>query len=377
MLHVELFQFSIRHKLWTPRIIRTEEMQLAVMERATQCKQHPIRRTLLGLNRIARRPQQRLRRRLQRHLQRHKRMLRRIHQRRQNRPLEFALSLFPRQNCRVLTRALRRKNRPLRRARTPLLNRLRITHHLNVRTVLFLAHIRILRPNHLLHDRIELMHIRRPQQHTRKPALRHTIEIPLRRLTLNFLRVVVIPQMRIQNVRGDILFIQRGKSTRLALINLFAFNIRRHPQQHRRRIIQEEIRKVFQLVRMVIILQLANNRPQRLRLRQHFHLGIKRFGLLPIGLPAALSKAAPLPVKRLLHERLTLRTLPATPVTITRLALGKTRRFRRALAERYACILLRPIRREAKRTQCTQVDFRCLFLVHKPLLYHKFRSMCV
>ena len=289
VLGVELLVLDVGDELLSARVVGAEELELAVMERAPQREAHVVRRAALGLQRIVRRPLERLHRTLHRDFRGNHQVLRRAEHRRQDVPLELALGLLARQRLRTLLigRALREEHRLLRRALAPLLDRVGVTHHLDVRAVLHLGHVRILRADHLLHDRVELVDVRRPEQDARKPALRDAVEVALRRLDLDLLGVVVIRQVRAHDVLNDVLFLRGRESARLALEESGGGGrcrrrmygrilLRRDLQQDRRGIVEEEVREILQLIGMRIALQLADDGAERLRLRQHLHLDVER-----------------------------------------------------------------------------------------------------
>ena len=61
----------------------------------------------------------------------------------------------------------------------------------------------------LLHDCIELVDVRRPEEDAREPALRDAVEIPLRRLALDLFRIVVLAEMGTHDMFEDIALLRR------------------------------------------------------------------------------------------------------------------------------------------------------------------------
>ena len=332
MRGIERLVLKARDELRAARVVRAEEMELAVVERAAQREAHARRRAAFGLDRVVHRPDERLHRRLLNDVRRDHEVLRTLQERRQDRALELALGLFARQLRRALDLglALREEDGLLRRALAPFLDRLRLAHHLNVRAVLVLGHVRELRPNHLLHRRVELVDVRRPKEDARKPALRDAAEIALRRLAVNHLRVVVVAEVRRERMRQDVLLARRGEPAGLALAEGRGLRVggggrtRRDLQQDRLGIVEEEIRELLEFVGVRIALQLADDRAERLRLGQNLHLAVERARTFPERLARAkgLAVAHRLAIteRALLAHRLAVAERLAGPVPTPRLA---------------------------------------------------------
>ena len=362
VLGVELAVFDIGHELLPARVVRPEELHLAVVERASQRIAHGVGGTALGLQRVARRPLQRTNRALQRDVGRDHEVLRRVQQRGQDRALELALGLFARKALRVFGRALCEEQRALRRALAPRLDHLGVANHLDVGTVLLLGHVGIARPHHLAHHGVELVYVRRPEQLPGKPAPGHAAEVALRRLAVDLPRVVVVPEMRAKHMGHDVGLGKRCEPAGLALVEnrrrLALRGAGRYLQQHRRRVVEKEVREVLQLVGVDVLLDAADDRPQGLRLRQQLDLGVERT-LARHELPAVAGLPAVAPELLAVAAELFAVAPERFPVNAKLLAVGKgsgpllgtpappcVRRRRTDLSDANSSRLPRPFRRE-------------------------------
>ena len=336
-------------------------------------------------------------------------MLRPRHERRQERAAELALGLLAHElrGALDLGLPLREVDGLLHRALAPLLDRLWVAHHLDVRTVLLLGHLRELGAHHLGDDGVELVDVRRPEQDAGKPALRHAAEVALRRLGVDLLRVVVVAEVRRDGVVGNVLLARGRKAARLALEERLllraALCAGRDLEQHRLRVVEEEVGEVLELVGVDVVLQLADDRAERLRLGQYLHLDVERtraLGRRAASLPAvseglAVAKRLAVAVAEGLAvasaELLAFAELPV--LAAARLAVAKglavaeglavasaelllalrtavrppgvrARTLGTKLTDRDLRLLLRPVGREVEGTECAQVDTAANLFAH-------------
>ena len=163
---VELLEVGARHELGASRVVGAEEVELAVVERAAQREAHSVRRAALRLERVAYGPHERLHRALKRDVRRDHEVLRPVDERGKDRAPELALRLLARhrRDAFRLGLALRKEHSLLRRALAPLLDRVRVAHHLDVRAVLLLGHVGVPGADHLAHRRVELVDVGRPEE---------------------------------------------------------------------------------------------------------------------------------------------------------------------------------------------------------------------
>ena len=144
-----------------------------------------------------------------------------------------------------------------------------------------------------------------------------------------------------------------GKAADFALDELLAA-LGRDLQQHALRIVEEEIGDVLKLIGVTVLLELADDRSQRLGLGQHLDLGVQR--LEPLG-------KTRLTLKRLLRKRLAGGIL-SIPAPLARTAVRRHVVGGAHAPHRYARILFRPIRGEIKRSQRTEINRYFFFLFH-------------
>ena len=125
-------------------------------------------------------------------------------------------------------------------------------------------------------------------------------------------------------------------------------------EKHRRGIVKEEVRKILQLVRVRVALQLADDRAERLCLGQDLHLGLKRLRPLELGAEAPRPRERLSVAERLLRERLLLAKRLALSKGFSKtpslfplpFSLFPIRPFRPNLSKIHSRVLLRPIGRE-------------------------------
>ena len=375
---VELLELRARDELGSARVVRAEEVELAVVKRAAERKAHARGDAALRLERVADRPDERLHRALERDFGSDHEVLRPVEERRQHVAPELALGLLARhrRDTLGLGLALRNKHRLLRRALAPLLDGVRVAHHLDARAVLLLGHVGVARADHLAHRRVELVDVRRPEKDAGKSALRHAAEVALGRLDLDHLRVVVVGEMRGQRMLDDILLLRGREAARLALAErrggLVGLRLRRDLEKDGSGVVQEEVREVLELVRVAVALKLAHDRAKRLRLRQHLHLGVERLGLLGEARPAAVAEplavAEGLAVAELLPVAEGL-ALPEWLAIAGRLPVAERlpvslRPFGADLAHGHSGVFPRPVGREIERPERTEVELGVIFLFH-------------
>ena len=366
VLGVELLVVGVRHELGSARVVGAEELELAVVERAPESKAHVVGRAPLRLQRVLRRPLERTDGALHRHVGGDHQVLRLVEHRGQDRAAELRLHLVARQRLRTLGGALLHVDRLLRRAFAPFLDRLRVAHHHEARTVVRLAHARIARADHLLDRRRKLVDVRRPQEHARQPALRDAVEIALRRLDLDLLRLVVVAEVRAQDVLHHVFLSRRRKRARLALVKRRARGrgavralLRRDLQEDRRGIVEEEVGQVLQLVGVVVALQLADDGAERLRLGQDLHLHVQRLRALEPRLVAEPARRGVFAARCERLARAAFERLVAA--RRKRLALRALVAHGAGLADGHLGVLLRPVGRKVERPQ---VQERCICCVH-------------
>ena len=264
--------FNAGDELRSLRIVGTEKFKLAMVECAAKREAHRIWATSLGLNCIANSPLQRLDGRLHRRIGGDHQPLGRINKRGQYRATKFPFRLLA---GKFISAALGDKHALARGTVAPTLDFLRIAHNLDARTIALLGHIGIASANHLLDGGIEFVDIGRSEQFAAKSTLCHAIEIPLRRFALDFLAIVIIAKMCVEDMGNNILFFGRSERANLALEKAH-LALRRHLKENRLGIVEEELRQIPQLVSVGIALKLADDRPECLGLRQNFYFRFQR-----------------------------------------------------------------------------------------------------
>ena len=166
----------------------------------------------------------------------------------------------------------------------------------------------------------------------------------------------------------DILFLYRGEAARLTLaerlLRLRAFRgAGRDLEKDRAGVVEEEIGEILELVGVSVLLELADDRAERLRLGKNLDVDVERTRALGRG---AAAKRLALAVARewLLRAKL---ALFAEGALISKLALFAKRLLvseRRAIALRTdfpygdSGVLLRPIGGEVERPERTEVELR-------------------
>ena len=166
----------------------------------------------------------------------------------------------------------------------------------------------------------------------------------------------------------DILFLYRGEAARLTLaerlLRLRSFcGAGRDLEEHGLRVVKEEVGEILELVGVSVLLELADDRAERLRLRKNLDVDVERTRALGRG---AAAKRLALAVARewLLPAKL---ALLAEGALFSKLALIAKRLLvskRRAIALRSdfpygdSGVLLRPIGGEVERPERTEVELR-------------------
>ena len=367
---VELLELGARHELRPPRVVRAEEVELAVVERAPEREAHPVGRAALGLKRVAHRPHERLYGALEGDVRRYHEVLRAVDERGKDRAAELALGLLAckRRDALDFGLAFRHEHGLLHRALAPLLYHLGIAHHLDLRAVLLLGHVGIASADHLPDGRAELVDVGRPEKNAGQPALRDAAEIALGRLDFDLLRVVVVRDVSGKRVLHHVGLVDRGEAARLALeertLRLCALcGAGRDLEENRLRVVEEEVCEILELVGMRILLELADDRAERLRLGKNLDVDVEGTRALR-GRAAAKGLAVAVARERLLRAKLAL--VAKWPLLPELASFAK--RFlvsgRRAIALRSdfpygdSGVLLRPIRGEVKRPERAEVEFR-------------------
>ena len=254
------------HELGSARIVRTEELQLAVVERAAQRIEERRGEALFPRERIAAGKDERAVGRLEREVRREVHRLRRRQERRRDRATELqfgrlaldggrdrrgGLALVRRRRGGLGLRFLAAVDRLLRGGRAPGLDRLGVAHHLDAGPVRLLAHVREARAHHLAHAGVVTVQVRRPQQLAAQPAFRHARERALRRLARDLLAHVVVAEVRRHHVRHQLLLGERDGAARLALMEddrLGSPLLRGDAQHARLQMLQEEVGKLLERV---------------------------------------------------------------------------------------------------------------------------------
>ena len=160
--------------------------------------------------------------------------------------------------------------------------------------------------------------------------------------------------------RAGLALVERQALRRRSLPLLVVRPARRNLQEDRRRVVEQEVREVLELVGVEILLELADDRAEGLRLRKYLDVDVKRLRTL-LEPWLSVGETAPAVSEGLLPPESPAFTLKGLLLPVERLLFGEVA-LRACFADGHPGVLLRPVGREVDRTE---VQHRCIFRFHQ------------